>query len=86
MSNCGLSVKKGEKKLLSAQGKVVEINGNDIKVNNSEGDQVLNLDECSIKLANIDGYKYNIGDILVWKGYYDQALKTWDVAQLTCFA
>ena len=55
-------------------------------MNNIEGDQTLRLDGCSIKLANINDYHYNIGDIIVWKGYYDMAQRIWDVAQLTCFA
>lgn len=46
----------------------------------------MNLDECSIRLSNIDGYNYHVGDMLVWKGYYDQAQRSWDVAQLTCFS
>ena len=85
-SNCGgLSETKNGNKLLSAQGKIAEINSDFIKVNNEQGDQLLNLDACSLRLANVNNYNYKIGDVIVWKGYYDAAQSSWDVAQLTCF-
>ena len=74
------------KGLYSGLGTITKINSlGSIEVNSSQGAQTLNLDDCSIKLANIPDYKLNVGDVLVWKGIFDNKSGSWSANQLTCF-
>lgn len=72
--------------LYSGLGTITKVaNGNNVSVTTNQGVQTINLDACSIKLANIPNYSWSAGDVLVWKGVYDNSNSIWNANQVTCF-
>lgn len=60
--------------------------GNTVVVTTDQGEQTINLDSCSLKLANIPNYSLNVGDVLVWKGKSSSGNSgEWYANQITCF-
>jgi hypothetical protein len=68
-------------------GKVKSVqSGNTVVVSTDQGEQTINLDSCSLKLANIPNYNINVGDVLVWKGRSNEGKSgDWYANQVTCF-
>jgi hypothetical protein len=72
--------------IYSGLGKVKSVqSGNTVVVSTDEGEQTINLDACSLKLANLPNYSLNVGDILVWKGKSNGKGGDWYANQITCF-
>lgn len=71
----------------SGLGKVKSVqSGNTVVVSTDQGEQTINLDSCSLKLANIPNYNLNVGDVLVWKGKSNNGNSAeWYANQITCF-
>jgi hypothetical protein len=70
----------------SGLGTVTAVNGaNSVTVSTGEGSQAINLDNCTIKLANLPNYNFSVGDVLVWKGPYNAGSNSWNASQVTCF-
>jgi predicted nucleic acid-binding Zn-ribbon protein len=70
----------------SGVGTVSKVSGgNIVTVNTSQGAQTINLDNCTIRLANLPNYNVAVGDVLVWKGPYNAASSSWTASQVTCF-
>jgi predicted nucleic acid-binding Zn-ribbon protein len=76
----------GSTGLYSGLGTITKVaSGNNLTVNTNQGVQNINLDACSIKLSNIPNYSLNVGDVLVWKGTYENSTTSWTANQVTCF-
>lgn len=70
----------------SGLGTVSKVNGgNSVTVTTSQGTQTINLDNCTVKLANIPSYSLAVGDVLVWKGPFSPSSNSWTASQVTCF-
>lgn len=72
--------------LYSGIGKITKVSdSNSVSVNTNQGVQTINLDGCSVKLATVPNYNWSVGDVLVWKGIYDNSSSLWNANQVTCF-
>ena len=58
------------------------INGNTWIVQTDSGAQTVQLDKCTVRLANNADYQATRGDRVIWKGSVNDS--TWQASQVTC--